>query len=807
MGKMLLYSCLIFTGGMLAATPDWTAASGPTTATVGQSLSYTFTAHDPGGDLTELEVAWRTPSGSVYAVYSWFSLGGSYTQQSVSRTITFNQGAGTYQVWVNARDAYGNVRDPWAYGLPSERLSVNVTAGGVNGITWNSLEQSKQAGSGASVSIAALISNTGTKAWGSNHYLALKDSSHQGISFLSLSGINPGSGTHSRTWTMTAPSTPGTYYYYAQAVENGVEWIGSELMITLTVVNLSNGVTWNSINIPTSGTAGQTITFTASVGNSGTKTWGSNHYIELDTDTNPGNGIWYASLATTGAGGNSTPTFSLTLPSTPGTYSYYFRAVENGVEYFGTTQVRTIVVTAAPVVASFTASPYSGAYPLVVSFNAAGSSGPISSYSWDLDGNGVDDATGSTASKTYVNAGQTVVRLTVRDANNVSSSMTRTVSALTSSSSTYTLYSSWEYLDYDETEYFDVYAPYNGTLIAYSESDMDTYGSILDQSWNTIASDDDSGEYNNFYVTAGVGAGSYIIEVRGYNGSEEGQYYLSVYLETTGAPVPPVASFTASSYVGASPLAVTFNASGSVAGSGTIVGYAWDFDGNGTTDSTASIPSYTYYSSGLVRLTVTNSNGGTSAMTRTITVGTTPTITSPTSASGTVGSPFSYSITATNNPTSFSASGLPAGLTINTNTGVITGTPSTAQASNVTVSATNVNGTGSATLSLVINKAAQTINFGPLVNKAVTDAPFTISASASSGLPVSFSVLSGPATISGNTVTLTGVPGAVTIRAAQAGDSNYNAAPNVDQSFNVGAGTQPDVNNQSALNIHVPITP
>ena len=79
-------------------------------------------------------------------------------------------------------------------------------------------------------------------------------------------------------------------------------------------------------------------------------------------------------------------------------------------------------------------------------------------------------------------------------------------------------------------------------------------------------------------------------------------------------------------------------------------------------------------------------------------------------------------------------------------------------------------------------KASQSINFAPPADSTYGDAPFTVSATASSGLPVSLSVLSGPATISGNTVTINGA-GPVTIRASQSGDATYNAAPNVDQSF------------------------
>ncbi len=83
-----------------------------------------------------------------------------------------------------------------------------------------------------------------------------------------------------------------------------------------------------------------------------------------------------------------------------------------------------------------------------------------------------------------------------------------------------------------------------------------------------------------------------------------------------------------------------------------------------------------------------------------------PTITSASTASGTVGSPFSYTITATNNPTSFNATGLPAGLSVNTTTGVISGTPTAAGSSSVTLSATNSAGTGTATLALTIQAAS-----------------------------------------------------------------------------------------------------
>ncbi len=80
-----------------------------------------------------------------------------------------------------------------------------------------------------------------------------------------------------------------------------------------------------------------------------------------------------------------------------------------------------------------------------------------------------------------------------------------------------------------------------------------------------------------------------------------------------------------------------------------------------------------------------------------------PAITSATSATGIAGSAFSYQIVASNTPTSYAATGLPSGLAVNTTNGVISGTPTAAGSSSVTISATNSAGTGTAALSITIS--------------------------------------------------------------------------------------------------------
>jgi hypothetical protein len=80
-----------------------------------------------------------------------------------------------------------------------------------------------------------------------------------------------------------------------------------------------------------------------------------------------------------------------------------------------------------------------------------------------------------------------------------------------------------------------------------------------------------------------------------------------------------------------------------------------------------------------------------------------PVITSRPTATGNTGKSFTYQITATNAPTGYSATGLPAGLNLNPSSGLISGIPLTSATTNVTIGATNGFGTGSATLVITIH--------------------------------------------------------------------------------------------------------
>jgi T5SS/PEP-CTERM-associated repeat protein len=80
-----------------------------------------------------------------------------------------------------------------------------------------------------------------------------------------------------------------------------------------------------------------------------------------------------------------------------------------------------------------------------------------------------------------------------------------------------------------------------------------------------------------------------------------------------------------------------------------------------------------------------------------------PVISSATTANAAPGAAFSYQITATNNPTSFGATNLPAGLTIDNSTGLISGTPANAGAFIVPINANDAAGSGQADLTIVFD--------------------------------------------------------------------------------------------------------
>lgn len=234
-----------------------------------------------------------------------------------------------------------------------------------------------------------------------------------------------------------------------------------------------------------------------------------------------------------------------------------------------------------------------------------------------------------------------------------------------------------------------------------------------------------------------------------------------------------------SKYVNATPIALSATASSnlavtySVTGPATLSGSTLTLTGaEGTVSVTAAQAGNTSYNAAT---SVTRSFAVTKAP-QTITFNTLPNLVktaSPQTLSATSSSGLTISYTVTG----------PA--TVSGNTLTLTGTTGTVYVTAAQSGNSVYKAAASVTRSFSVTELAnQTISFGTISNKYVNASPITLAATASSGLTVSYSI-SGPATLSGSTLTLTGTTGTVTVVASQAGNSNYNAAASVTRSFTV----------------------
>ena len=243
------------------------------------------------------------------------------------------------------------------------------------------------------------------------------------------------------------------------------------------------------------------------------------------------------------------------------------------------------------------------------------------------------------------------------------------------------------------------------TALLHLEYDAD--GPANGDSWTTLRTFNPSGA-NGWGMSS---SGSFLVETVGHSferniASEDGVFLDDFSASIAGASGP----VTTAPLITTQPASQTVNPGQSVVFSVTAtgtapLGYQWNKNGtaiNGATSSSYTVASPQVSDAASYTVLISNTAGSVTSSAATLTVNGVPVVTSAATATALVGQAFSYQITASRSPTGFNATGLPAGLSVNTGTGLISGTPTIVGTSTVTLSASNADGTGTGVLTLTV---------------------------------------------------------------------------------------------------------
>ncbi len=170
-----------------------------------------------------------------------------------------------------------------------------------------------------------------------------------------------------------------------------------------------------------------------------------------------------------------------------------------------------------------------------------------------------------------------------------------------------------------------------------------------------------------------------------------------------------------------------------------------------------------------------------------------PIITSPRAASVLQGAAFTYTVTATDSPTSFSASGVPSPLLYAN--GVISGTaPATTGSYPITIGATNAEGTGNATLTLYVNGAGAPRITSATTVRCVVGLVFPTYQITATGTPIAWSATNLPPGLSVNgTGAISGTPTTIgtTVVSLLASNASGTGVANLTLTITATGGTTP----------------
>lgn len=132
-------------------------------------------------------------------------------------------------------------------------------------------------------------------------------------------------------------------------LREGVEWfgaVGANAVVNVTLPPPVNGSSFVSQSVPSTMTAGRQYTVSVRMKNTGNTAWGGEY--RLGSQNPMDNNIWGIGRAPiqTGIpvpGQEYTFSFTVTAPTTPGTYNFQWRMVQEYVEWFGATTPNVVI--------------------------------------------------------------------------------------------------------------------------------------------------------------------------------------------------------------------------------------------------------------------------------------------------------------------------------------------------------------------------------------------------------------------------------------------------------------------------------
>ena len=212
---------------------------------------------------------------------------------------------------------------------------------------------------GQTYAVSVTLQNTGTTTWtpggayrlGSQNW---QDNTTWGTNRINLpsgSSIAPGANA-TFNFNVTAPTSPGTYNFQWKMVQDGVEWFGAQSANVAVKVGV-NDAAFVSQNVPPIMTPGQSYAVSVTMNNSGGKVWSSATAHKLGTQNPQDNNLWTGSPrvalpGTIALGANAVFGFNVTAPSTPGTYNFQWKMVQDGVEWFGAPTQNVVISVKKP---------------------------------------------------------------------------------------------------------------------------------------------------------------------------------------------------------------------------------------------------------------------------------------------------------------------------------------------------------------------------------------------------------------------------------------------------------------------------